>query len=242
MASIENSNAAYNARPQILVVDDDLRIADLLTRFLLDKGICVLSANNAEEASEIILLMEFDLIILDVMMPGKNGVDFAQDLRRTSDTPIIFLTALGELDDRIKGLAVGADDYIVKPFDPNELLLRIHAVLRRTMRPMQDDLVLVIAGNRLNVASGHLVNDTGAAINLTDAERELLLVLARHNGEPLSRNFLAEHTNVANSRAIDVQITRLRKKIEDSDSDVRCLQTVRGQGYILRGQVEQSIK
>lgn len=238
MASTDNNIASFNMRPNILIVDDDIRISDLLYRFLMKKGCVPMVAHSVEEAKKLIDDCEFDLIILDIMMPGQTGLEFARELQKgAQQIPIIFLTALGEVQERIEGLRVGADDYISKPFDPNELLLRVHAVLKRTMKPIAVEITVQIGALKFDVGQGILTNEHGDIVVLTDAERELLLVFAKHNGEILSRDQLASHSHSISTRAIDVQITRLRKKIENENSDVRYLQTVRGQGYVLRGQL-----
>lgn len=223
----------------ILVVDDDTRLRSLLQRFLSDNGFVVSQAADAAEARQALVSLEFDLLIVDVMMPGEDGMSLTRSLRETRDLPILMLTAMGEAEDRIGGLSSGADDYLSKPFDPRELLLRINAILRRTRRPEAP----ADGGDAPEVLSlGACVYDVRRealmkgeeAVRLTPAEAALLKELARHPGEILSRDELAVATGVSrNLRTVDVQVTRLRKKIESDLRLPRYLQTVRGKGYML---------
>jgi two-component system phosphate regulon response regulator OmpR len=224
-------------KPHILVVDDDTRLRELLKSFLSRSGFRVSTASHAAEARQRLGALDFDLIVLDVMMPGETGLAFAAELRRTDDVPILMLTAMGEAKDRIAGLETGVDDYLGKPFEPRELLLRIQNILRRnkplvetagepvrrvTFGPMQFDLDL-----------GELTQK-GRRVPLTDAEVALLRALAARMGEVLSRETLSKSVGATvNERAIDVQVTRLRRKIEPDPSFPRYLRTVRGQGYRL---------
>lgn len=223
--------------PHILVVDDDQRIRTLLHRFLSENGYRVTIADNAREARGRLVGFVFDLIVLDVMMPGESGVDLARSLREHSSVPILMLTARAEIDDRIAGLQSGADDYITKPFDPRELLLRINSILRRAALapPVRD------AGEPDNVRFGpftfHLARGELRRgedhVRITEREREMLRALAAAQGETLPREALAENGSAANERTIDVQINRLRRKIEDDPGNPIFLQTVRGIGYRL---------
>ena len=222
-------------RPHILVVDDDDRLRQLLRKYLSDNGYLVSTAASAAEARAKLALVEADLMVLDVMMPGEDGLALTRDLRRSSAIPILLLTAMGESEDRINGLESGADDYLTKPFEPRELLLRIASILRRTPKPEA-------AGGRL-LSLGAFVWDGERAelrrgddiVHLTTAERDLLGILAEAAGQAVGRDDLAARTgNGANPRAVDVQVTRLRKKLEDDPRLPRYLQTVRGQGYMLR--------
>jgi two-component system phosphate regulon response regulator OmpR len=218
----------------ILVVDDDTRLRQLLRKYLSDNGYLVSTAGDAGEAREQLAAMAFDLIVLDVMMPGESGLELTRALRTDNAVPILLLTAMGETADRITGLETGADDYLVKPFEPRELLLRISSVLRRTTREVPAEPPICRFGRfSFNRARGELLAD-GTLVHLTSAEAALLALLTEASGEALSREDLAEKTgNGANPRAIDVQVTRLRKKIEDDPRLPRYLQTVRGRGYVL---------
>ena len=224
-----------NEMPHILVVDDDDRLRQLLRKYLADNGYLVSTAADAAEARTKLAMIEADLVVLDVMMPGEDGLSLTRHLRQSGSIPILLLTAMGESDDRINGLESGADDYLTKPFEPRELLLRIASILRRA--PKIDTATVKLLG------LGAFVWDTARAelrhgdevVHLTTAERELLGVLAEAAGQAVSRDDLANRTgNGANPRAVDVQVTRLRKKLEDDPRLPRYLQTVRGQGYMLR--------
>lgn len=218
--------------PHLLVIDDDTRLRKLLKKYLTENGFVITEAGNPEEAESIIDLLSFDLLIMDIMMPGKNGLDFTKELREKHFmTPILMLTAMGDSDNRIAGLEYGADDYLPKPFEPRELVLRINNILKRTAvgKKTQD---VYFGAYQYNIASGVLKqNDTPIA--LTTAEQELLRALAGRAGEAVSREELAEILQTDNVRTIDVQITRLRKKIEQDIKKPLCIQTVRGQGYTL---------
>jgi two-component system phosphate regulon response regulator OmpR len=219
----------------VLVVDDDTRLRELLKSFLSRNSFRVSTAANAAAARQQLEALDFDLIVLDVMMPGESGLDFAGELRKTSAVPILMLTAMGDPKDRIAGLEKGVDDYLGKPFEPRELLLRIQSVLRRgrpadtagtpervAFGPMQFDLAL-----------GELTQK-GKRVPLTDAEIALLRALGTRLGEVLSREALCKTVGGGvNERAIDVQVTRLRRKIEPDPGFPRYLRTVRGQGYRL---------
>jgi two-component system phosphate regulon response regulator OmpR len=224
----------------ILVVDDDDGIRDLLRRFLVRNGYLVSAARDAEHASRLLASLSFDLLVVDVMIPGEDGVSFTRRIRDGVDAPILLLTARGEIDDRIVGLEAGADDYLSKPFEPRELLLRIGAILRRA-QPAPAELpqapkALVLGRIQYDVVRGELARD-GELIRLTTTEQALMRVFARQPNEPVSRARLAEELGGANTevqeRAVDVQITRLRRKIELDPKAPRYLQTVRGSGYML---------
>lgn len=224
--------------PHLLVVDDDDRLRDLLRQFLSDNGFFVVTAGDAEQARARLAHFDFDLVVLDLMMPGEHGLDFAESLRARSAIPILMLTAMGEADDRIAGLERGADDYMVKPFEPRELLLRIHNILRRAPPATTDEERVVLGEFVFHVARGELSRG-GVPVRLTELEAGLLGVLAARPGDVFSREELIAKTgggaNVqAGGRAVDVQVTRLRKKIEPNPRDPRYLQTVRGKGYVLR--------
>lgn len=224
-------------RAHILVVDDDTRLRVLLGKYLADNGYVVDTAASAAEARARLESLAFDLIVLDVMMPGEDGLSLTRALRKESRVPILLLTAMGEVDDRIKGFESGADDYLSKPFEPRELLLRITSILRRVPRdepPAQTSAVLTLGAFAWDALRGELTAG-GQPVYLTTAERQLLAILAGEAGNTVSREDLAERLgNGANPRSIDVQVTRLRKKFEDDPRMPRYLQTVRGQGYLLR--------
>ena len=220
--------------PHILVVDDDDRLRKLLQKFLSENGFLVSTACDAEDARGKLRALAFDLMVLDLMMPGESGLDFAADLRKTSALPIVMLTAMGELEDRITGLEHGADDYLTKPFDPRELLLRIHAVLRRVPEAPKGGATVQLGAFTFDAASRQLTRD-GEPVRLTDVEAALLAALAESPGAILDREELIERTGAqGGGRAVDVQVTRLRRKIEDDPRMPRYLQTVRGKGYLLR--------
>lgn len=219
--------------PHILVVDDDGRLRDLLSKFLMEHGFMVVTASDAVEARGRLNSLDFDLIILDLMMPGESGLSFAQDLRKRSAMPILMLTAMAEAEDRINGLESGADDYLVKPFEPRELLLRINNILKRVpKKEMADEL-------RLGDVVFDLIRDEisrdSVPIRLTDVEAALLRVLSERPGEIFTRDELIRRMGASGGgRAVDVQVTRLRRKIEPDSKNPRYLQTVRGQGYMLK--------
>lgn len=218
--------------PHILVVDDDDRIRVLLKRYLSENGLRVSTAKDAAQARDLLGSVEFDLLILDVMMPGMSGFDLTEKIRAASNVPILLLTARGLPEDRIEGLERGADDYLSKPFEPRELLLRIGALLRRSRPIARDRQMLVFGDTTFEPGRGELKRG-GELIKLTAGELALLRVLAAKPGEAISRLALAEQTATPMERSIDVQITRIRKKIEDDPRTPIFLQTVRGVGYML---------
>ena len=223
----------------ILVVDDDGRLRELLRRFLTDNGYHVSVAADAKEARAALRNFAFDLMVLDVMMPGQDGISFTGELRETIDLPVLLLTARGETEDRISGLAAGADDYLVKPFDPRELLLRIATILRRSSAVGQK----VEEPARRSAHFGGFIFDIerqqlkkdGEPVHLTTAELSLLSILARQPGDPVDRRELSERSRISGSdRAVDTQIARLRRKIEIDPRRPQFLLTMRGAGYVLR--------
>jgi two-component system phosphate regulon response regulator OmpR len=223
-------------KPHILVVDDDTRLRELLKSFLSRNGFRVTAASSASEARQRLQGLDFDLIVLDVMMPGQTGLEFAGELRRTDDVPILMLTAMGDPKDRIAGLEKGVDDYLGKPFEPRELLLRIQNVLRRA-RPSEPTLeverLVTFGPMQFDLELGELTQK-GKRVPLTDAEIALLRALTGRLGQVLSREALCKSVgSEVNERAIDVQVTRLRRKIEPDPGFPRYLRTVRGQGYRL---------
>ena len=224
----------YAIMPHVLVVDDDKRICDLVTRYLSEQGFIVMSAGDTGEARKILERFEFDVLVVDVMMPGETGFEFTKDLRERSDLPVLLLTALGEADDRIEGLEAGADDYLPKPFEPRELVLRLNAILRRTAVGREEDVKAFRVGRWRFDPERDVLEDGEAQVSLTAMEATLIRALGRYAGEVLSREKLAELCGIeAGERTIDVQVTRLRRKIEDDTKAPRYLQTVRGQGYVL---------
>jgi two-component system, OmpR family, phosphate regulon response regulator OmpR len=229
----EHSMSGETAR-HILVVDDDNRLRRLLQRYLTEHGYHVTTAADATEAKAALKNFAFDMMVLDVMLPGQNGISLTGELRQRFDLPILLLTALGESDDRVNGLSAGADDYLVKPFDPRELLLRIATILRRAAPPLP---------SRAPLRFGPFTFDPEKAIlwrgdqrvHLTDAELSLLQVLAEQPGLPVSRQDLGRRSRVSGSdRAIDTQIARLRRKLEPDSRRPHHLLTKRGEGYVLK--------
>ncbi len=219
--------------PHILVVDDDERLRELLRKYLSENGFRVTTAADAETAEQQLKAISFDLLVLDVMMPGEDGLEFTRRLRRSSAVPILLLTARGEPTDRIAGFESGADDYLGKPFEPRELLLRMRTILRRAP-PAPTATEIRFGAFRFDLARGELWRGT-KPVRLTQAETSLLKVLANNPGRPLSRNDLLGLARLSgNERTVDVQVTRLRRKIEDDPHLPRDLQTVRGTGYMLR--------
>ena len=220
----------------ILVVDDDDRIRKLLGRYLRDNGYHVSTAGSAAEARAQLDGIAFDLIVLDVMMPGESGVEFTRGLRRTATVPVLLLTAMGEPEDRIAGLESGADDYLTKPFEPRELLLRVATILRRTAAAVPDEPATSLKlGEVCYLPARDQLLRGDEPVRLTTAEADLFRTLAASPGETMSRHTLSERMGGgASRRAIDVQIARLRRKIEPDPRNPRYLQTVWGRGYVLR--------
>ena len=222
-------------QPHVLVVDDDTRLRDLLRQYLAKNGYRVTTASNAAEARERMASLAFDLMVLDVTMPGEDGISFTRSVRGTLQTPILLLTARGEADDRIAGLEAGADDYLAKPFEPRELLLRAAAVLRRVQKT-EAMPVLRLGEHTFDVGRGELTRD-GEPVHLTTAETALLKLLGSNGRSLLSRTAIvqgvaASGTTVA-ERSVDVHIARLRRKIEPDPHNPRYLKTVWGEGYVL---------
>ena len=219
--------------PHLLVVDDDQRIRELLQRYLQDKGFRVTAASDSQEARRKLESLDFDMLIADVMMPGENGVSLTKSLRSERKFPIIMLTALTEADARIAGLEAGADDYLGKPFDPRELVLRINNILRRSSADRPPAIEQIMFGpftfsiTRLELRRGADV------VHLTDREQEIMRIFATRRGETIPRHELAGNDAETGERTIDVQINRLRRKIEDDPANPVWLQTVRGIGYRL---------
>jgi two-component system, OmpR family, phosphate regulon response regulator OmpR len=223
-----------DGEPHLLVVDDDARLRELLRRYLTEQGFRVTTAADAQEARARIQSLDFDLLVLDVMMPGEDGFTLTQSLRVKSRVPILLLTAMAEAEDRITGLERGADDYLVKPFEPRELVLRLRNILQRAPREPRPDREVRFGAHRLDIERRELHRGT-EPVHLTAAEAALLMTLARKLGEPVTRETLAEEAQFSgNVRTVDVQMTRLRRKIERDPKFPRYLQTVRGTGYVLK--------
>ena len=222
-------------KAHILVVDDDTRLRALLQRFLRESGFYVSMAKDAAEARERLKEYKFDLLIVDIMMPNESGLEFLQKFRTESNLPVIMLTAMGETADRISGLSAGADDYLPKPFEPLELVLRIKNILKRTPQideELKSKMDLGLCVYDLNKKELH--TKQGQVIHITPVEQMLLGILGQKSGQIFTREKLAEMLGAGQSpRSIDVQITRLRKKIEKDSKNPRYLQTVRGKGYML---------
>ncbi len=219
--------------PHLLIVDDDRRIRDLLSRFLSGEGYRVTTADTAADARAKLKSLSFDLLILDVMMPGESGFDFAKTLRGTSTVPILMLTARDAAESRIKGLEMGADDYLSKPFEPRELSLRIANILKRAQPAAASPAESVRFGPFVyHLARGELRKGE-KTIKLTDREREMLRILAGTPGETVSRMDLAGNGGTVSERAVDVLVNRLRRKIERNPANPLYVQTVRGIGYRL---------
>ena len=220
--------------PHVLLVDDDQKIRDLLRRYLSEHGFRVTPAADAAAARAAMRGLAFDIILLDVMMPGETGLDLARDLKSTLSVPILMLTARSEPEDRIAGLEAGVDDYLPKPFEPRELLLRLQNILRRGRAPTPGASTdeVRMGGYVFYVSRGELKRDD-ETIKLTERERDLLRQFAQRPGTPIQRHELSSDDTTGSERAIDVQINRLRRKIEADPSNPVYLQTVRGKGYIL---------
>lgn len=220
--------------PHLLVVDDDLRLRELLRRYLSESGFRVTTAPDAVEARANLASFAFDLVVLDVMMPGENGLDLTRALRREGRVPVLLLTAMAEPEDRVNGLEQGADDYLSKPFEPRELVLRIRNLLLRRPAADADRREVRFGGCRFDLARSELFRG-GDPIHLTAAEAGLLTSLAQNAGEAVSREELSLSGQFSgNVRNVDVQMTRLRRKIERDPRFPRYLQTVRGTGYVLK--------
>jgi len=220
--------------PHLLVVDDDRRIRDLLSRFLTGEGYRVTTAETAADARAKLYGLSFDLLILDVMMPGESGFEFVKSLRGSSNVPILMLTARDAAESRIKGLEMGADDYLPKPFEPRELSLRIANILKRAQpaAPPPAPEQVGFGPFVFHMGRGELRKGE-ESIRLTDREREMLRILAASPGETVSRMALAGNGGAISERAVDVQVNRLRRKIERNPADPLFVQTVRGIGYRL---------
>ena len=218
-------------KAHILVVDDDDGIRELVKQFLNKNNYLVTTAKNAEDALEKVKIIKFDLIVLDIMMPGKSGLEFTNENKKKLDTPIILLTAKGEASDRIEGLEIGADDYLGKPFEPKELLLRINNILNKTQKPDLPEEVS-IGKSKVNLKKLSIkMNDQIKKINIQ--ERKILEKMLGSPGKVFTRNDIGKIINISKERTVDVMITRLRQKIESNPKNPKYLQTIRGSGYVL---------
>lgn len=231
---VEDVMVPNDDAPHVLVIDDDARLRNLLTRYLSENGFRVSKAADASEARKKLDGLEFDILVVDVMMPGETGISLTRSLRENVDVPILMLTALESVEHRIEGLEAGADDYLAKPFEPRELLLRINSILKRTVKPEEPVIEQVQFGEyHFNVKDGELRLD-GKSVRLTDREREILTAFASKPGGTIPRHELMGSESASGERKIDVQINRLRRKIEKDPANPKWLQTVRGVGYRLR--------
>ena len=215
----------------ILVVDDDIKIKELIKQFLVEKGLIVSTASDAKEAKEKIEIFNFNLIVLDVMMPGQSGYELTKELKSSKNIPILLLTAKGETENRIHGLEIGADDYLGKPFEPRELLLRIKNIIKsNSFQNLLEDSKIGDAELNLNKMTIKLNNKTK---KINSAEKNVLLKMLSSPGKIFSRKEIGKISKISQERSIDVMITRLRKKIEINPKNPKFLQTIRGSGYVL---------
>ena len=220
-----------NNKLHILIVDDDDRIRDLLKDYLINNNYIISTAGNAEEAKEKLKYIKFDILILDVMMPGQSGYELTEEIKKTIQVPVILLTAKGEVEDRIKGLELGADDYIGKPFEPKELLLRIKNIIKNK--------------NKLDLSSKHFVGQAEINLNkmtinfnnkirkINNTEKKVLIEMLSNPGKTFSREEIGKISGINQERSIDVMVTRLRQKLESDPKNPKYLQTIRGSGYVL---------
>jgi two-component system phosphate regulon response regulator OmpR len=215
----------------ILVVDDDDRIRELVKEYLHDNGFTVSTANSAEEAKIKIGYFKFDIIVLDVMMPGQNGFELTQEIKKNSSMPIILLTAKGEVENRIQGLELGADDYLVKPFEPKELLLRIKNIVKKSKK-IDLNKINKIGEAKVDL-NKMLIQFKNKVIKINNVEKKVLIEMLANPGKTYSRIQIKEISNISQERSIDVMITRLRQKIELNPKNPKYLQTIRGSGYVL---------
>ena len=215
----------------ILVVDDDDGIRSLVKKYLNENNYLVTTANSAEDAQEKILIIKFDLIVLDIMMPGKSGLEFIRENKNILDTPVILLTAKGEALERIKGLETGADDYLPKPFEPKELILRIKNIVEKTKK---NDQKKVIEFENIKIdLNKQIISKNGNENKINNTEKIILEKMINNPGKTFSREDIGSLINLDKERSIDVIITRLRKKIEIDQKNPKFLQTIRGAGYVL---------
>ena len=215
----------------ILVVDDDDRIRELVKQYLLEKKYLVTTAKDAFDAKNKIEIIKFDLIVLDIMMPKKSGLELISEVKKEIDLPIILLTAKGETSERVTGLEFGADDYLSKPFEPKELLLRIRNILNKTLQ--KNNINKILIGNSSLDLNKLIINRDGKKYKINNAEKLILEKMIRSSGKIFSRESIGKLININKERSIDVIITRLRQKIETNSKNPQYLQTIRGSGYVL---------
>ena len=218
-------------RAHILVVDDDDGIRTLVKKYLDENNYLVTTANSAEDASEKIKIIKFDLIILDIMMPGKNGLEFIKDNKKKLDTPIILLTAKGEPKERIEGLEIGADDYLPKPFEPKELILRIQNIMNKVQKDIKKK-ILIFENIKIDL-NKQIITKDNIDNKINNTEKTILEKMINNPGKVFSREEIGFLISLDKERSIDVIITRLRKKIEIDPKNPKFLQTIRGAGYVL---------
>ena len=218
-------------KAHILIVDDDDRIRELIKQYLVDNDYLVTTANSAEDAKKKVDIIKFDLIVLDIMMPGQSGLEFTSEYKKKIETPIILLTAKGETSDRIQGLEIGADDYLAKPFEPKELVLRIKNILEKTKSKNRKR---VVNFSNINIDLNKLlIINNNQEFKINNTEKKILEKMINSPGEIFTREDIGKLINLDKERSIDVIITRLRKKIEDNPKKPKYLQTIRGTGYVL---------
>ena len=215
----------------ILVVDDDDRIRDLIKQYLEDNNFLVTSAKDALDAKKKLEILKFDILVLDIMMPGESGLSLTKEIKKKNSTPIILLTAKGEAQDRIKGLELGADDYLGKPFEPKELLLRIKNILYKIQKPILSDEIYI--GNTIVNLKKLEIKINNKIKKINPQEKKVLEKMLESPGKIFSRDNIGKIINISKERTIDVMITRLRQKIESSPKKPKYLQTIRGSGYVL---------
>ena len=215
----------------ILVVDDDDRIRDLIKQYLEDNNFLVTSAKDALDAKKKLEILKFDILVLDIMMPGESGLSLTKEIKKKNSTPIILLTARGEAQDRIKGLELGADDYLGKPFEPKELLLRIKNILYKIQKPILPDEIYI--GNTIVNLKKLEIKINNKIKKINPQEKKVLEKMLETPGKIFSRDNIGKIINISKERTIDVMITRLRQKIESSPKKPKYLQTIRGSGYVL---------
>ena len=220
-----------NFKAHILVVDDDDGIRSLVKKYLNENNYLVTSAQNGEDASNKIKIIKFDLIILDIMMPGMSGLEFIQQYKKKIETPIILLTAKGEADDRVEGLEIGADDYLPKPFEPKELILRIQNIINKTKKQSQKNIV-EFKNIKIDL-NKQLILRNKIEFKINNTEKTILKKMINNPGKTFSREYIGSLIDLDKERSIDVIITRLRKKIEIDSKNPKFLQTIRGAGYVL---------
>tara|TARA_B100000579_G_C22776258_1_gene826716 strand:- start:388 stop:1062 length:675 start_codon:yes stop_codon:yes gene_type:complete len=220
-----------NNKFHILVVDDDDRIRDLVKQYLQEKKFLITTAKNAYDAKSKINIIKFDILVLDIMMPGESGLSLTKDLKKNNPIPIILLTAKGESQDRIQGLELGADDYLAKPFEPKELLLRINNILNKIQKPILENEIYI--GETLVNLKKLFININNKVLKINPQEKKILEKMLEYPGKVFSRNDIGKIIGISKERTIDVLITRLRQKIESNPKNPKYLQTIRGSGYVL---------